>query len=261
MPHIHDILTLNSPVTIQSSNPKRIALQTLDRSNSPSPTAVARRLSNPETPAITQSYTKTAISHILPKNWKSPITEPAQILSAKKTTNPDSYTKTSISHILPENWKSPITAPPQENPAYAPKLSALYLTLPVQIRNIVQKETFEHVLQAAIPHDTCLQAIFNGQQLPVFETSSVRNSLPGSYSDSWSSVALRFEGHPKGQFVFQQYKEYKLVGWCHQNKVINFQPSAKSAVHMVRKPIWATLTTHNKHHTFENGKKTDTVDL
>lgn len=248
----HPILEI--PVIIQSSNPKRIAITLANRSNSPSPTTVARRLSktiSPE-PESPQTYIKTAISHILPVNWKSPITKPMDA--------DDQHENTSVKNkrVHKETMSS------EEKTLYKEKLSSLYTTLPAAAQTQLTEVRFTKYMYRAITHDNALRALFQTKDIPVIANLSNLNfETARQYPfTSYAAFTIKIEGHETGTFVFEKRQNYKLIGWC-QNKPFSFQVQQKAispnqshrptTVCTTTRPIEAKLTTAHRVIEFSKG--------
>ena len=248
MPHPHDILTMNSPVTTPNSNPKRVAMQEAlpNRSKSPSPTTVARRLSNPPEQEATESYIKTSISHILPGNWPSPITKPM----------------THDDH--PENIL--VTTKPVQTAAavYKEKVAALYTTLPKEAQTHLNEATFTKYMYRAIKHNEDLRTLFQKDDIPnVANLQNLKFETYRQQGAGYTAFNIHLKGLETGQFVFEKRQDYKLMGWCQhepfsflvaQTAISPHQSPPPSSVCTMDRPIEAKLTTSTHVINFSKGK-------
>jgi len=206
---------LENPIMLQSSNPKRIAMNVADRTASPSPTTVARKLSNPEVPQTRPSYTKTSISHILPVTWKSPITQPTE------DDEPAENTSVKANRVAKKALSS------KETKLYKEKLSSLYTTLPPAAQTQLTEARFTKYMVRAITHDDALRTLFQTKGIPRIDNLS--NLTFETFRQSpfnYAAFNIQIKGHETGNFVVEKRQDYTLIGWC-QNKPFSFQVQQK----------------------------------
>ena len=232
-------------VMIKSSNPKRIAIPLANSSSRPSKTKSPK-------PESAKASIKTSISHILPENWESPITQPRDAAAGPE--------KTSVKNKLVDT--EPISA---EEKTFKEKLASLYTTFPAAARTQLTEARFTKYMYRAITHDNALRALFETKELPVISNLDNLNSeTERQYPFArYASFTIKIEGHENGTFVFEKRQDYKLIGWCQpepfsflvaQTAISPHQSPPPSSVCTMDRPIEAKLTTSTHVIKFSKGK-------
>jgi len=251
----HPILEIS--VMIKSSNPKRIAIPRENSISRPSKTK------SPKPESAKAAHIKTSISHILPENWESPITQPSDAAAGSE--------KTSVKN-------KPVDTEPMsaEEKTFKEKLESLYKTLPEAAKTQLKQARFTKYMYRAITHDNALRALFETKDLPVISNLDNLNfETARQYPFArYAAFSIKIKGHEKGKFVFEKRQDYELIGWCQRcqpyehfsfpvahNVTSSNQSPLSSRVFTMDRPVEAKLTTSTHVRKFSNGGTNPSIYL
>jgi hypothetical protein len=212
----HDLHLLSERShTAPVSNPKVLAIT---KNGNTSPITVARKLSE-DVPVenLPPLYIKTSISHLLPVNYPSPLTQPEEVTEAIEARY----------HAVKKN------------------LTHVYKQIPITAQQQFSKKDFKKYMYPAIKHDARLSEIFENSTPPrISNSENLASEAHRQYPfRHYTGLNIKIEGHTNGQFIFEKRTNYTLIGWCHQNKHFSFQE--QSLAPPSRKYRAATVSSNN----------------